>query len=229
MADYLESPMANELPGDVDGRGSLAIAAGLGAAIAAGLIWAAIAILANVEIGWAAWGVGALVGGAMSRVTANRSKALGLTAAGLSMVAILLGKAFIFMGSTASLAEEIAGTPEFITGAAAWQMYDGRTLNPTTLDSLDAWQASGDTLSDALWAEMTSEATARLASMTEEEKLATAVFAAQATLDDIGLVGGVTGQLTAFDLLWFGLAVFTAYGMLARQKPAMRTDSEAVI
>ena len=68
-----------------DGRTALALAAGLIAAIIGGLIWAAIVLYAHLEIGWAAWGVGLLAGGAMAFVTTNRSPGLGAAAVGSDM------------------------------------------------------------------------------------------------------------------------------------------------
>jgi hypothetical protein len=199
-----------------DGRSTLAIAAGIGAAVAGGLIWAAIAIFGNLEIGWAAWGVGALVGAAMARVTVNRSRGLGTTAAMLAAGGLLLGKLFIFYGSVGPMAEELAGNQEYLEGALAWEMYAARELDAVTLDSVDAIAESGDTLSDALWATMKSQAATRLSAMSPEERSAAAASTAKASFARVGMLGGITSQLGLFDLLWFGLAIATAFGFLSK-------------
>jgi hypothetical protein len=201
-----------------DGRAGLAVAAGVAAAVAAGLIWAAIAIFANLEIGWAAWGVGALVGAAMSRATLNRSRALGTTAALLAGGGLLLGKLFILYGSVGSMAEEIAGNQEYLQSSLAWEMYEARELDAATLDSVDARIASGDTLSDALWDRMMGQAATRYDAMTPEQRTAAATSTAKASLARLGVVGAITSQLGLYDLLWFGLAIATAFGFLVKPK-----------
>jgi ABC-type Fe3+-siderophore transport system permease subunit len=79
---------------------ALAAAAGLAAAIAAGVIWAFIVKISDYEIGVAAWGIGFLVGTAVV-LAARRRKST--TLAGIAVVAalvgILLGKylSFVFI------------------------------------------------------------------------------------------------------------------------------------
>jgi hypothetical protein len=208
-----------------DGRGSLAVVAGLIAALVGGAIWAAIFIFAHLEIGWAAWGVGVLVGIAMAGVTTNRGKGMQLTAAALAAIGLISGKAFIHLGGEGAVAKEIWETPEYLEGAIAWQMYDSREFKPAMLERLDTWRASGDTLSDALWLEMRKEAATKIAGMTPEQKEIAARTQVRATLDSMGLVGGIRSQLGLWDLLWFGLALATAHRMLgapgqATQRPA---------
>jgi hypothetical protein len=202
-----------------DGRTSLAMAAGLVAALVAGLIWAGIVLVTNYEIGWVAWGVGLLVGGAMARVTVERSRGLGMTAAGLACAGLLVGKLAVTLGSTGGIAEELMQNPEYLQGAVAWQMYDADELDAETSGSVAATLAVGDTLSDAIWADMLLQADGKLAGMTDEEKRLVAGASAEAFVGGLGMVGAVLVQLGPWDLLWFGLALATAYRMMA-QHPA---------
>ena len=70
-----------------------ALAGALIAAVVGAAIWAGIAILTEYEIGWVAWGVGALVGfGAV--LGGGHGKAMALICAGLALFSIFCGKMF---------------------------------------------------------------------------------------------------------------------------------------
>jgi hypothetical protein len=199
-----------------DTRLPLAIAAGLVAALIGGGIWAAIVRLTNFEVGYVAWAVGLLVGAAMTRVTHVRGKTLAAMAAGLAVLGLLAGKVFIFTTRAGPIAKQIAGDTAALGGALAWQMYQARELDPVTLDSVDARFAAQDTLSDALWGRMLEQSGAKLQGMNQEQKVAVAKLAASNSLRQMGLVNGVMGQFSGFDLLWVFLAIGTAYRMLAQ-------------
>lgn len=203
-----------------DGHTPLALALGLAAAIAAGGLWAAIAIITNLEIGYAAWGVGVLVGLAMARATQRRSKQLALAAAAFALLGLIAGKAFTFVGSAGAIADELTEDPQVMRGAMAWQMYEERTLDEATLAEIDRTAETGDTLSDAAWESMLRQADARLAAMSEEERREAADATARSVMSAMGVVGGIRAQLSAFDLLWVFLAVGTAYQMMSPGKQA---------
>lgn len=209
-----EAMRRSSIPLEHEGSMPLALAAGLAAAALGGGLWAAIALFGNMEIGWAAWGIGLMVGLAMARATPLRGSRLAMAAAGLAATGLLLGKLFVFFGSAGPLADELEANRDYLQGAIAWQMYEDRELSPATLDALDAWQASGDTLSDALWADMQAEAADRLERLSDAERDDVARVAAASVLQQMGPVNGVLGQLGAWDLLWFGLALATAYRIM---------------
>jgi hypothetical protein len=79
---------------------ALAAAAGLAAAIAAGVVWAFIVKISDYEVGVAAWGIGFLVGSA-GVLAARRRKTTPLAAIAVvaALVGILLGKylSFVFI------------------------------------------------------------------------------------------------------------------------------------
>ena len=162
-----------------------------------------------------AWGVGLLVGLAMSRGTRARTRQLAYAAAGLALLGLLAGKVFIFAGSAGRVASEFAGNDDMMKGAVAWQMYDARELDAATLEEVDRTRAAGDTLSDALWESMRAQASTRLAAMSAEEKQEAAKSMARGVTRETGVVGGVKAQLSMFDLLWAFLALGTAYRLLA--------------
>ena len=201
-----------------DGRTLLALLAGLVAALIGGGIWAGLVFATSLEIGWVAWGIGGLVGVAMARMTANRSKQLAMAAAGFAMLGLLAGKIFIFLGSSGMIADAIEADPASLQGAVAWQMYDTRELDQATLAQVDAAQQAGDTLTHATWATMTAQARSRLDAMSEDERHDIAISAAQGFIGAVGLRAGVTAQLSLFDLLWVFLAVGTAFRFMAEPK-----------
>lgn len=206
--------------GQDDGNTPLALAAGLVAGLVAGGLWALLVRVTNYEIGYAAWGVGLLVGFAMTRVTQQRTAQLAYAAAAFAVVGLLAGKAFIFAGSAGAIAREIAQDDDVLASYVAWDMYDNRELDAAALSELDATRAAGDTLSDAVWESMRAQAAARLAGMTAERKQEMSRGLADAAIHQVGLVDGIRGQLSLFDLLWVFLAVGTAYRMMAPAKRA---------
>ena len=203
---------------DDDGRTPLALALGIAAAIAAGGLWAALVYVTSLEIGYAAVGVGFLVGIAMSRTTAQRTQQLAYAAALFSLLGLAAGKAFIWVASAGPVAEELTADEQVMKSAVAWQMYGDRSLDEPTLEAIDRTQAGIDTLSDAAWESMLAQAETKLAAMTAEEKQEIATATAKGIIRDIGIVGGIKAQLTPFDALWILLAVGTAYRMLAPAK-----------
>src|SRR6185503_20496968 len=66
--------------------------AGILVGIPAAVVWALIAYLTGYEIGWVAWGVGALVGYAVAKSAHEPSASLGPTAAALAVGSLLLAK-----------------------------------------------------------------------------------------------------------------------------------------
>lgn len=197
-----------------DGFPALALAAGLVAALLGGVVWAAIGIYGNLEVGWVAWGIGLLVGGAMVKATPKRSRSLAVAAAALALVGLLAGKAMTFAGSTGPIAEEMLADESYMQGATAWRLYAAGELDPALQAAIEEDEARGDTLSDAHWAQMLTAAESRLAEMPEAEREAIAREAASNMIRNVGLVEGVRAQLSPFDLLWVFLALATAFRML---------------
>jgi len=206
---------------DDDGRAPLVLAAGLVAALVSGALWAGLVFVTEMEIGYAAWGVGLLVGLAMSRVTVRRTQQLAYIAAALAVLGLLTGKALIFTGSAGRIAEEFEKGDGVLTGAIAWDMYAARELDEPTLAAVDAVEEAGDTLSDAVWADMTTQASARLERMSAQERHEAAVMASRRVMQSMGVAGGILAQVTLFDALWLFLAVGTAFRMLAPPKREM--------
>ena len=150
-------------------------------------------------------------------MTARRSKSLALTAAVLAIVGLAAGKAIIFATSQDSIAQDVESDVETMSSVMAWQMYQERTLNEPTLAIVDAL-GEDEPVPDAVWADMKQQASAHLATLSQEEKHQLAVASSSVIMSNLGFIGGIRAQLTAFDLLWVFLAVGTAYRIMATGK-----------
>ncbi len=84
-------------PSDVS-RVLRSVLAGGVAALIGGGIWAGIAILAHIQLGWLAWGIGWLCGLAVSKFGRGNGVVFQLIAVGCSLLGILIGKIGIAIG-----------------------------------------------------------------------------------------------------------------------------------
>ncbi|HUG02394.1 MAG TPA: hypothetical protein VML95_11055 [Longimicrobiales bacterium] len=210
---YRSAPDAHDQRSLDDGNASLALAIGLVAALAAGGAWALIVLTTGYEIGWVAWGVGLVVGLVMSRLTAARSTGLAAAAAGIAAVGLLVGKLLISTFSVGVVTDAVLEDEEYLTQVTIYHMIEERSFNEGTLADYDAVQ-EGDTLSDALWDKMVAQARTRVATMTDEERATVASGFAESAIGSMGLSDRIMNQMSGWDLLWFFLAVSTAYSMM---------------
>jgi hypothetical protein len=84
------------------GRIGLAVAAGLGAAIAGAVLWAVITVATKYELGIMAVAVGFMVGKAVSAVAHSRKPAFGVVGAACSLVGCVLGNLLSSIGFVAA-------------------------------------------------------------------------------------------------------------------------------
>lgn len=70
---------------------AMGIAGGIGAAIVGAVLWAAITVTTDYQIGWMAVGVGFLVGYAVRRFGKGRDQAFGIAGAVISLLGCLAG------------------------------------------------------------------------------------------------------------------------------------------
>lgn len=82
-------------------RLGLAVAAGLGAAIAGAVVWAVITVATEYELGIMAVAVGFMVGKAIATVANSRNQAFGFVGAACSLVGCVLGNLFSGVGFAA--------------------------------------------------------------------------------------------------------------------------------
>lgn len=200
---------------NTDERVLPAVLAGSVAALAGGALWAALVAFASLEVGIVAWGIGLAVGLAMAAVTPSRGQAMAVLAAVIAGVGLVAGKALIIMFATQpALAQEIEADSEWLAEAAAYDLRFTNSFPDEIQQQLDAL-AFNDTIPDALWEEMLSAGAAHAGAVGGEGRTQLAAGYARVLLSGTDFMSLFSAQLSLWDLLWFGLAVSTAWKIMA--------------
>jgi len=192
-----------------------AVIAGAVAALIGGGLWALVVIVTKYELGWIAWGVGLLVGLVMSRATPARGTTVAIVGAIIAALGLLCGKALIatFTVSTRAVTGEIVSDSSLVLQAASWHL-DTEVGWPEDIQARLDELGADDTLPDALWQEMLVASAAHAASWTPADTAEIAAAYAGAILGRVGAIDRLRWQFGPWDLLWFGLAVVTAFRIL---------------
>jgi hypothetical protein len=196
------------------------------------VIWAGISYFTGYEIGWIAWGVGGLVGLGCAKGGKGSSNLLGTIAIVITLLSILAGK---YAAVEFGIRKEFGSEEEILQSALTELQKDEVVVSYLADEIIEERQAQGDTIqwpsgvnpeeasqqSDyppTIW----SKAASKWEGMSPEEQeeyrdqLAEQIRAnVQAFFSDIS----ATGFLSSFgfiDLLFFGLAVATAFKIAAR-------------
>jgi hypothetical protein len=189
-----------------------ALFGGAVAALVAAGIWALVTKATNTEYGMLAWGVGLLVGVVMSKMTPARSATLGVYAALLAMLGLATGKVLTLKIMSASAHELVIEDPEGLAQAFLMDMRDRESFSPEVNQQILA--LGDDTLPDALFATMQSEAMARMEAAPAPERERVAKHAVTMVMGNLTLTDQFIATLSLFDLLWFFLAIGTAWKMM---------------
>lgn len=190
-----------------------ALIGGVIGAIIGGGVWIAIGFYSGYEIGWLAWGIGALVGvgvhmggkGKLGMPTAVLAAALAAAAVAGGKYAVLYATIEREFGGSVQLTEE--NVISFVADDVIVARIEGnQPVNwPSGVDPNDAW-VEADYPPD-VWA----DAVAHWESMSQAERddLRAEV---QAPVDTLGMTNALyTDTFGVFDLLWFALAIGSAY------------------
>jgi hypothetical protein len=146
-----------------------------------------------------------------------RSKGLGMLAAGLALVGLLVGKYLILEVSLGSgLAAEVQDDPQLMMQAAVFHLEETSSLPKSVEKQLNALSEK-DTLPDALWEEMVTAAMFHLESLDDAGREALAVDFTNAMLGGVTTGDRWSASFSGFDLLWIFLAVSTAWSMMTRK------------
>lgn len=206
--------------------------AALGAALFGVAIWAGIAHFFNMEIGLAAWGLGAMIGYAtVASVNFRGSLIIAVIAVVASVASIAGGKyagAYLDVQAYIEEAGLNEATQEFILSYVADDVAAELEAKRIKLDWPKAPSEDFDPYREVdyppmLWA----EAERRWDTMTPEQQ---AVHTANANAGQMAFARVVQTEATmtnfkasfsGFDMLWFGFAVFTAFklGIADRGSP----------
>ncbi len=208
-----------------DDRAIPALMAGAIAALVGGVVWAALVAFAHLEVGYVAWGIGLLVGVAMAAVTQNRGRGMAMLAAGLAALGLVVGKTLIVQFATEpALVDEIQADQEWLAQAAAFELQANKAL-PADIQQQYEALADDDTIPDALWYGMLEAGGAHIASLQPEERGRLAANYASYLLSGFDFTTLFVMQMSLWDILWFGLAIATAWKIMARERRSEATTT----
>lgn len=206
-----------------DDRAMPALLAGALAALIGGAVWAALVAFAQLEVGYVAWGIGLLVGVAMAAVTQTRGRGMAMLAAGLAALGLVAGKSMIVQFATEpALVAEIEADQEWLSQAAAFELQAKGAL-PSDIQQQYEALADDDTIPDALWYGMLEAGGTHLASLQPEERGRLAANYASYLLSGFDFTTLLFMQMSLWDVLWFGLAIVTAWKIMAHQREVEAT------
>lgn len=203
-----------------------ALIAGALAALVGGAVWALLVLVAHIEVGWIAWGIGLLVGLAMGRLTPVRGQTVAILAALLAALGLVAGKGLIVaVGARPGLAEAIMEDSSLMAQATTHELRTQDAMPLEIQGKLDALP-DGDTLPDDLWGEMVAAGAAHAATLDDAERERIATQFADMFMGQMGFFQMLKGQMGPWDLLWFGLAIVTAFKMMSAA-PAPKATPQA--
>ena len=195
-------------------------------------VWAGIALFTGYEVGWIAWGIGALVGVAVRFASkreatytgdaaedaireieaASDQMGPGVVAAAIAIVSVLVGKyvaVMLLIGSLSATDFDDEVLISYVADEVVRQyVAEGRAVNwPEDVDPQFA-AAEADYPPD-VWA----EASQRWEEMSEDERaqFEENTAAMVAAMIEQNRAGAWLATFSPIDLLWFGLAAWTAF------------------
>ena len=196
------------------GRAGLALVVCGAAAVLAGVVWALLALWLRVEVGWLAWGIGLLAGFCVTRLTKVRGLKMGLAAAGLALLGLVVGKLLIFQWVTApKLADHFRKDPETVKMAVLAQMSRSGEFTAEDIEPLLAWRREGKPLPQRIEKKLAD----RMAAMSCDDTDAAIRAFAQKAASKVPLHERVRMLLTFWDALWAFFAAGTAFRMAGGQ------------
>jgi hypothetical protein len=192
------------------------VLAGILVGIPAAVVWVLIVYVTGYEIGWVAWGVGALIGLAVAKSAHEPNASLGPTAAALGVGSLILAKVLIVeFAAPAILRGEFLKNREATAAMFLVDMRIHKSFSPDVQAALDQRESRPDALSQQqqyeLVQQLQSEALARAAAATKAERERVVSVAVKGMLDAMGFFGVLKKSFSFWDVLWFGLAISSAY------------------
>jgi hypothetical protein len=198
------------------GMPPMAIGGALAAGILGAAVWAGIAIVANYEIGWIAWGIGAAIGAAFHKL-GGRGAAGPLLCAAIAVASIGAGKYVAFRTSVSNELEEILGSEMLQMGYASYGAFGAEYAAAQTDEEREAlareWivdegqdpsSVSAHRLEHFRQNELPEILAIQKGDRSFEQFKSEFTEAAMADVSFADTLGG-------FDLLWIALGVMTAW------------------
>lgn len=193
--------------------------AGLIGGVIGAAIWTVVGYFTGCEVGWIAIGIGFIVGAAVRTTTeADDGVGPGIAAAGMAALAVLVGKYFVVsLVLSNAMAEnpiQFEITSDEVVSAYAWEILEEQA----TPEQMNAFYMADDT--DFNWdfpPQVKAKAKAKWDGLSPDEQ-ASEIAATQVNFENeiekvkSEVVDRAFNQsFSPFDLLWFGLAIVTAF------------------
>jgi phosphate/sulfate permease len=207
---------------------------GVIAGVIGAAVWAALAYFTGYEIGWLAWGIGAVVGAAMA-TNENRNTMTGVIAAVITIVAITGGK---FLAVEASIShekgiiiEELESdinieNSEYVISWIADEIVEEKLENGETVDFPAGVEAGFASAKEDYPSHIWVLAEEEWDSMTDDEQNKYREDIRQASYANINEVGnyyrqeGFKASFGFMDAIFFALAIGTAFKIGSGAGPA---------
>jgi hypothetical protein len=190
------------------------VLAGVLVGIPAAVLWVLIVYVTGYEIGWVAWGVGAVIGFAVAKSAHEPNASLGPTAAALAVASLILAKVLIVeFAAPAILRKEFLKTRDATAAMFLVDMRINKSFSPelqATIEQLDAGTLSEEQRYE-LRQQVESEATARAAAATKPERERVVRAGVDGMLGAMGFFGVLQKSFSLWDVLWIGLAISSAF------------------
>jgi hypothetical protein len=194
--------------------------------------WAAIAYYANYEIGWLAWGIGLAVGAATVKGAGYGSQLVGIIAVVITVISLVLGKYAtvellmneinfdpqqVVQDSLAGLNDEVL-TSYLADEIAAAREESGEEIAWPELEE----EAESESVQASYPADIWAAAAEKYRGFSDNEKLAHRSSVEASIQDNLANLQGLQDQIrqesffqsfSAMDLLFFGLAIYTAFSV----------------
>lgn len=209
------------------------IAGTLGAGIGGG-IWVLLGYFANLEVGYVAWGIGLLAGlGVRWKMEAQEVNAAAGIAAVAAAVLVIAGSKYIvvrlhvenLLGPILA-AEERVDPIDYVAG----DIVEERELAGEPVEWPEAEvDADGELIGAGYPADVVDEARQRWEAMPERERADYLTKKRDERAEQMAMIreqindDAFKDSFSPFDLLWFGLAVFTAFKVGRGAEPAADT------
>ena len=209
-----------------------ALAGGVIAGSIGALVWAAIAYFTGYEVGWVAWGVGGLVGfGVVLGNSGNRSRAAGIIAVVITVMALMAAKyttVQLVLSDGSEITEVLVSglqDDELVVSYIADDvvvefMSDDIPVHwPVGVDPSQAttqveYPADVWTIAQSRWDGMVLTEREEYRSSLEEMVTANLALALDELRGELAQVGFI-GSFGFLDIIFFGLAIATAYKVAA--------------
>lgn len=198
-----------QLAASITGRTGLTIGAAIIAAVAGGAVWAGIVVATGYEVGYVAIGIGLLVGLVVAIGARGQSEGVGVLAAGVAVVGLLVGKLLIFQwGVPSVMTEMLEKEPTMLQVALMQRMAVNEEFDAEIQAALDSDDGE---MAPELEARLNEAVQARFAELDDSQRKELGRWMADQMLTSVSIADRLKATLSWWDLLWGVLAVSTAY------------------